>query len=408
MSDRFDLVVVGAGPAGSSAALRAARAGLRTLLLDRATFPRRKTCGDALGGRAVAALRELGLLEEVRRLPGVLVHRVLFTSPEGTELSIDLARAARPDLVTGFVIRREVLDAFLLGKAREAAAEVREGFQVDEVVREGGAVRGVRGRDLATGARREFQADVVLGADGAHSAVARSLGLFRRDRRRTVVATRAYYRGVGGVGDRIELHYLEDVSPGYLWIFPVEDGLANVGIGMLAAPMRRRRVHLVRCLESALVSPRFASRFSGAERVAAPEGADLPVGGSRRVASGAGFLLAGDAAGLVDPFTGEGIANAMWSGLLAAETVVEASRERDFGARSLARYEERLDEGIREELRVAARVQAVARLRPLLDFTIRRAARSPRVRDAICAMIAGTLPRRTLTNPLFYARLLRA
>ena len=95
MNSAFDLVVAGGGPAGAAATLFAARAGLRTLLLDRAVFSREKTCGDAVGGKAVAVLRELGLLEEARRLPGVEVGRVLFESPDGTELSIDLSRAGR-------------------------------------------------------------------------------------------------------------------------------------------------------------------------------------------------------------------------------------------------------------------------------------------------------------------------
>lgn len=408
MTSRFDLVVVGAGPAGSAATLYAARAGLKTLLLDRATFPRRKCCGDALGGRAVKVLRELGLLDEVRSLPGAVVRRVLFASPGGAELTIDLARAGRPDLAEGYVVRRELLDALLFAKARAAAAECREGFRVDGVLRERGTVTGVHGRDLATGTALELAADVVLAADGAHSAVARSLGLYRRDARRTIVAARAYYRGVADLGDALELRYLRSVLPGYLWVFPAGDGLANVGIGMAAEPLRRRRVHLVRALEEAIASPPLAARFASAVRVEGPEGADLPAGGTRRPASGPGVLLLGDAAGLADPFTGEGIANAMWSAKLAVETAAEAVRERSFGAASLARYDARLGQEIRPELAVAARVRQVARLRPLLDFTIRKAARHERASDEICAMIAGTLPRRRLTNPFFYARLLRA
>lgn len=408
MNSSFDLIVAGGGPAGAVATLFAARAGLKTLLLDRAVFPREKACGDAIGGKAVAVLHELGLLEEVRRLPGVEVRRVLFESPEGTELSIDLSHAGRPDLVTGFVIRRELLDAFLFAKAKAAAAECREGFQVEDVVHGDGGVSGVRGWDVKTGAVRGFHGSVVLGADGAHSAVARSLGLARREPQHTIVAVRAYYRNVAGLSDRIELHYVDAVLPGYLWIFPLENGLANVGIGMLAAPMRKKRVHLVESLEAALAAPPFAERFAAATRVTTPSGGELPVGSRRRVSSGSGFLLLGDAAGLVDPFTGEGIANAMWSARLAVETVHEAIREGDFGAASLARYEKRLRSGIREGLAVASRLQKLVQLRPLLNFTIRRAVKSQRVSDAICRMIAGNLPRRTLTNPLFYARLLRA
>ncbi|MCC7275236.1 MAG: FAD-dependent monooxygenase, partial [Alphaproteobacteria bacterium] len=234
-----DLVVVGGGPAGAAAAMFAARAGLNALLLDKALFPRDKICGDAISGKSVAILRELGLLEGVRRLPGAPVGHIVFGSPDHVEADIDLSRAADPGRVTGFVIRRTDFDAFLFAEAARKV-ECRDGFLVDDLVMADGAVRGVRGRDLRTGRTEEIGARIVLGADGYRSIVARRLGLYRYDPDHTAVGLRAYYDGVAGLGDRIELHYVDAVRPGYLWIFPLGGGAANVGIGMLAAPMRRR------------------------------------------------------------------------------------------------------------------------------------------------------------------------
>ncbi|BBK40443.1 geranylgeranyl hydrogenase BchP [Allostella vacuolata] len=403
----YDLIIVGGGPAGTAAALYAARAGLRTLLLEKARFPRDKICGDAISGKAVAILGELGLVDGVRRLPGAEVGHILFGSPDHVGADIDLSRAADPGRVTGFVVRRTDFDAFLFAAAVRSGVECREGFAVEDLVLDAaGAVGGVRGRDLATGRPEELAARIVLGADGYRSIVARRAGLYAHDPEHTATGVRAYYRDVGDLSDRIELHYVDAVRPGYLWIFPLGGGAANVGIGMLGGPMKRDGVNLVETLER-LVRDRFlAPRFAAAVQIGRTVGWQLPLGSRRRPASGDGFLLLGDAAGLVDPFTGEGIGNAMFSGRRAVATAVQALAEGDTGATSLARYDDALWAEVGDELAVSARLQRIARFRPLLEFTIRRAARSPRVRDMICAMIANELPRKALTRPAFYFDLL--
>lgn len=403
----YDVIIVGAGPAGATAALYAERLGLSTLLLDRAKFPRDKICGDALGGKSVAILRELGLLDRVRRLPGAKVDTIVFGSPDHTEARIDLTRAQRRDFVTGFVVRRRIFDAFLFEEARSRATACHENFAVENLIVDRGAVCGVRGRS-ADGETREFAGRIVLGADGYRSVVARKLGLYRIDAGHWIVALRQYMRNVAGLGDQIELHYVDGVLPGYFWIFPLENGCANVGIGMVQAAMKAQGVHLPDELSRAIRSPHFAARFAGAEALEKPVGWHLPVGSKRRPCHGAGYMLLGDAAGLIDPFTGEGIANAMYSARRAAETARLACNENDFGAASLSRYATRLWAEIGDELKVSTRLQKLGRNRTLLNFTIRKAARNPKVRDVICAMIAEEIPRKQLTNPLFYLKLLFA
>ncbi|MBT4138926.1 MAG: FAD-dependent oxidoreductase, partial [Candidatus Latescibacteria bacterium] len=150
--EMYDLVIVGGGPAGATAALYAQRAGLKTCLVDKATFPRDKICGDALSGKVVSILHELDLLDKIAELPGAPIHEVVFGSPNHKQASVDLNRYEHRDLLTGkempmegFVIRREVLDHFLFEEAREAADTCTEGFSVRDVVREGTQVVGVRG-----------------------------------------------------------------------------------------------------------------------------------------------------------------------------------------------------------------------------------------------------------------------
>ena len=404
----YDLIIVGGGPAGATAALYAGRQGLKALLLEKERFPRDKVCGDALSGKAVTILRELGLLEKVRGLPGAFIRTITFGSPDHTEAHIDLGRSSRQDFLTGFVIRRQVFDHFLFEEARRVVDACVEGFAVRDLVVEDGRVCGVRGRQAGRDGEVVYRGRVVLGADGFGSIVARRAGLYRHEPGHWVVALRCYYQNVGGLTDRIELHFIDEALPGYFWIFPLENGCANVGIGMRHDYLKRRGVDLKAALQEAIQSPHFRGRFAGAKALEEPVGWNLPLGSKRRKISGDGFMLLGDAAGLIDPFTGEGIGNAMYSARLAVETAREARAAGDFSEAFLSGYEGRVWGALGEELMVSFQMQRLGRLRFLLNFVIRKAARNQEVSDLICGMIANEVPKQRLMNPLFYLRLMFA
>jgi geranylgeranyl reductase family protein len=403
---KYDIIIVGAGPAGTVTALYAARYGLRTLLLDKSRFPRDKVCGDGITGRAISILRDLGLEAAVDNLPGVRFRKMLFGSARHIEAEIDLNCARNRELVTGYVIRRQVFDNFLLNRARAVGTTCVEGFTVDELVWENGKVCGVVGHDSGSGARREYRGCIVVGADGYRSIVARKVGTYAIHPAHWIVAIRRYYRNVARVSDCIELHYVSAVTPGYFWIFPLDNGLANVGIGMLSSAMKKKRVHLTQALDQTIRDEFFAPRFADAVPAEKPVGWHLPVGSTHRPCCGPGYLLVGDAAGLIDPFTGEGIANAMYSGRLAAQAAAMALRTGEAGAANLEHFDVALWDELGQELRLSTRLQKIARLEWLLNFTIRKAARSQEVRDTLCAMIAHEESREQMTSPLFYLRLL--
>jgi geranylgeranyl reductase family protein len=403
----FDLIIVGAGPAGATAAIYARRYGLNTLLLDKARFPRDKICGDALGGKAVQILRDLNLLEPARHLPGASIKNILFGSPKHIEARIDLTRSSRHEFVAGFVIRRQLFDHFMFEQARSAADACLEGFKVEDVLIEDGRVCGVRGRQEGQTEPCEFRGHIVLGADGYKSVVARKMGLYDAERSHSIVALRQYHAHVKGFADdQIELHYVEDVIPGYFWMFPLESGYANVGIGLLSTSIKRRKLNLRKALEAAIHSPHFRDRFTHATPCEPSIGWNLLVGSKHRKNYGAGFMLLGDAAGVIDPFTGEGIGNAMYSSRYAVETAREACDAGDFSAAFLRRYDQRLWDDIGDELRVSTRLQTIGQSKLMLNFTIGKAARSPKVRDLICGMIADEVPKKHLVSPLFYFNLL--
>jgi len=412
MAEEYDLIIVGGGPSGAGAALFAGRRGLKSLLVDKERFPRDKVCGDALSGKSVAVLHELGLYDRVRQLPGAAIRRITFGSPDCSRMDIDLGQhelrsglTGRVLPMQGFVIRRQVFDHFLFEEARQAVDRCIEGCAVRELIREGGQVCGVRGRG-GDGEEVEFRGKLVLGCDGFSSVVARRAGLYRHESRHCMVAMRGYYENVAGLTDQIELHFIDQVRPGYFWIFPVEEGYANVGIGIDHRDIKRRGVNLKEALLEAVESPAFRERFVDARLVEEPVGWNLPVGSKRRRIHGDGFLLLGDAAGLVDPFTGEGIGNALYSARFAVEAACEAKEAGDFSAAFLRRYEDGLWDALGGELKVSARLHELGRRSWLMNSVFRRAARHADLRNLICGMIANAVPRKTLTSPLFYLKLL--
>ncbi len=412
MSDEmYDLIIVGGGPAGATAALYAQRAGLRTCLVDKATFPRDKICGDALSGKVVSILHELDLLGKIAELPGAPIHEVVFGSPNHVHASVDLGRYDHHDLLTGkempmegFVIRREVLDNFMFNEARAVVDTCIEGFTVRDVIKEGAQVVGITG--MVEGEAREIRGRVVLGCDGFNSMIARKVGLYKHDSRHLVIALRCYYENVAELTDQIELHFVEEVLPGYFWIFPLDNGQANVGIGMRHDMLKKNKIDLKVALNKVIQRAPFKSRFENAKPLEEPVGWNLPVGSTRRKSYTDGCLLLGDAAGLIDPFTGEGIGNALYSARFAVETVKEAIDANDFSASFLKRHEDGLWETIGDELATSTRMQRLGRWKPLLNFTVNKAAHNDKVRDLICGMMANAVPKKQLTNPLFYLKLL--
>ena len=401
----FDLIIVGAGPAGSAAALYAHRAGLRALLLEKEQFPRDKICGDAISGKSMTILNELNLLDELQHQPCALVDSITFVSPDHLHVNIPFHRQENSKLPTGLVVRRQVFDHFLFSKAAEVTEEVHENCPVTDLIVENGQVCGVKAmykdnRDI------HFTGKLILGADGFKSIVARKTNLYRHDPEHWVVALRQYYQDVEGLDHQIELHYVDEVQPGYLWLFPLDDGKANVGIGMHHRSMRKRRIDLRKAMANALRQPPFAERFGKAKALEEPRGWNLPVGSIKRKSYGNGFMLLGDAAGLIDPFTGEGIGNALYSARAAVRTAEQALQANDFSESFIARYEQGLWAEIGDELAVSTKLQKIGRNRFLLNFVINKAARSNQVKELISGMMANQIPKTRLANPLFYMKLL--
>ena len=400
----YDAIIVGAGPGGSAAAIHSNKLGLNCLLLDKSVFPRDKVCGDALSGKSVRMMRELNLLHEVERLKGAQINRITFGSPSNKQFDISLnSNKNKKTKKKGFVIPRKIFDNFLFKKAN-TVTETRQGVRVVDVIQKNNYVSGVIIKNEA-GKEESIYAPIVLGCDGPFSIIARKLGLYKMDMNHTSVAIRCYYSGVKGLTDQIELHFLKEVKPGYLWLFPAGDGMANIGIGLSKSDAKKESRTLSQILDEVTKSKYFKNRFSDAKQLEKPIGWNLPLGTIHRKNHGNGFMLLGDAAGLVDPFTGEGIGNAMVSAKYAVEVAKESITKRDFSKDFFSKYDNLLWSELGKELRTSSKLQKLARSTFLLNFVINRASRNDEIKNIISSMLANEIPKDELSSPSFYFKI---
>jgi geranylgeranyl reductase family protein len=338
MSDA-QVIVVGGGPAGSSTAWFLARMGIDVLLLDRARFPRDKTCSEYLSPQASKVLEKMGVLERIEesgaaQLAGMRVH-----APNGKTIHGEFVadHGFRGHRDRGLAVRRIVLDSMLLDQARSAGVRVEESTRVVDVARDStGRVTGVV--TSREGNSRELGSTLVVGADGLRSVVGRRLGLIRRAGWPRRIALVAHYTGVAGDPEFGEMYVDRD---GYCGVAPVGNGLTNVAVVVPVARAAEVVVDRTEFLEDWIAErPRLARMFAHAERVG-PVRATGPFATSARRAWARGAALVGDAADFFDPFTGEGIYSALRGGEMLAGYLTEATNARTPEARdaSLEQYE---------------------------------------------------------------------
>lgn len=401
-----DVVVVGGGPAGAYTAWSLARLGVDVTVVDRARFPRDKPCAEYLSPQGSRLLDAMGVLADVEaqaaQLTGMRVR-----SPGGHVAlgEFGTVRGFRGFRDCGLALRRTVLDAMLLDRARAAGATVVEGVRVTGLERVSGRVTGVRFGAGPDSAERSLGASVVVGADGLRSVVSRRLGLARRARWPRRVALVTHYQGVHGLGDCGEMFVERE---GYLGLAHVGDGLANVAVVVPAGRGAGIDGDPAGFLERWIATrPHLAPRFAGAERTTAVLSSG-PFASAARRAWAPGAALVGDAADFFDPFTGEGIFAALRGGELLAPYVYEALRGRTprHADEALAAYDRALRHLFAGKRRVERLVGLAVAVPALSDYATRVLAGDREMTDLLMGVAGDFVPAAEVLNFSFLARFL--
>ncbi len=403
----FDIVIIGAGPAGATLALSLAHTGLRIAVFDKARFPRDVICGDALSGQVLNVLRRMpdniyhDFLRDVPKTPS---WGIRFHSPGNHPLELPYLTAQTGDEdPPGYISPRLAFDHFLQERiSRYPSINMFEGEAATAVNRLSDAV------EIRT-TNRIVRAQLVAGADGIRSLVRKSLSIRTLDKSYYCLAVRAYFEGVTGFHPQnfIDLYYLKDLLPAYLWIFPEVEGRANVGLGLPYPMVIRDRLSLKQVLEDLITNdPVISKRFTNANQVTPFQARGLAVHRNLKDLSGDRYLLLGDAALGVDPFSGEGIGFAMASAESAGAVILECAKTGNYNSVMLSDYDHRIDRRTRVEHSTSAAMQRYARYPWMFNLVVRRANKSREFQKILASGFTNAKIRKKLGNPLFYLKML--
>lgn len=408
--NKHEICIVGGGPAGASAALYLGNRGYKCLLIDKAEFPRDKVCGDALSGKVLNILKRIdpSLLElfykEVHKSP---VWGIRFVAPNKRIFDIpfrigyDTSASEAP----GYVCKRIEFDNFLISNVRKCSnITLREGIEISEFIKDeqGYTIKDKNGKF-------QYHTKLLLVANGAHSRFSRiNAGLNRTDKH-TAAGVKVYVKNLGGLHEDgfIEMHFTDSLAPGYLWAFRLPDNESNVGLGLRSDIVKRRKLKLRQNLLNILNKEgELCGRLDDAKISSNVEGFPLPLGSKIRNISGNHFMLLGDAAHLVDPLTGEGIGNGMYSGWIAAEQAIQCLLENRFDEVFMRQYDQRIKRVLGTELRLSYTLQRLLKHKNIVNFLANRLHNNIALKKALCEMYTNLEYRKQLSNPLFWIRLL--
>jgi geranylgeranyl reductase family protein len=405
--------IIGAGPAGAAAALQLAQLGVGSIIVDKAVFPRDKICGDGLSGKVITALNRIDPeIGERLKNKGFKLNcwGVKFVSPSRHSLDVghrpdyEIKNEAHKATPVAYVAKRFDFDNFLVDELkRRPEIKCYEGVAVHnyELQNDGYIVTGNNGFQL--------KAQLLIIANGAYSAFTKEVAGIAMEPKHYIAGLRAYYTNItpSNPDNFIELHFLKGLVPGYFWFFPLPNGEANVGVGLLSHTIRKKKLNLKKILLDIVANdPIFKERFKDATLIGGIEGYGLPLGSKKRKLSGDRYMLTGDAASLIDPLTGEGIGNALYSGRIAAFQAAQALKANDFSAARLKSYDAEVYRVMGQELNLSHRLQQLLRFPWLFNALLKAGSRNKYLQELLCSMLYEIDVREKLKRPSFYLKLL--
>ncbi|MEM9837356.1 MAG: NAD(P)/FAD-dependent oxidoreductase [Bacteroidota bacterium] len=406
-STETDIVIMGAGPAGAATALRLSYLGVPCTLIDKSDFPRDKICGDALSGKITTLFNRLdpAILDRFRaNFDPADVWGIRFYPPNKREIQLPFKVGYErvPDAAPGYLSRRLDFDMFMIDEVRR-----RDNINLLLNTEIGHFERSERGyRVTSKDGQVDLDCRLLIDGTGAHSRFSRLEAGFKKDLAHHAGAVRQYYQGVTGFHEDnyIELHFLKEYNPGYFWMFPLPNGLANIGLGMRTDFIQKRKVNLRKELEKIVASPAFRDRFKDAKPLEKPIGYGLPLGSKKRPISGDHYLLIGDAGHLIDPLTGEGIGNGVYSGFIAAELIPKCLEANRFDAAFLKAYDVRVARVLGTEMKLSYNIQRIMQYPWLTTPVTNFIAGNPRIVETLCRMNHDFELRKQVVNPFFWLK----
>lgn len=384
------IVIVGAGPAGCTTAAALAADGIDVLLVDRATFPRDKVCGDGLTPRSVAVIKALGLLPQLEASGAKRISGLQITGPEGRSIRVNFDELASDIPSFGLTVPRRALDSALLQKAMGAGARFLDRFRVRRLNQRDGRVVGVQGQHKGQAA--EIDAPLTCLAVGAAMTLSLQAGLL--DRAPPIIrAARGYFSSSGDLEPVFQFHFDQQLLPGYGWLFPMSGGRVNVGAGFFPdGRFKRDRSAPHRAVERfVLRNARVQAQLNGLAPVGPIKSHPLRTDFGHYPCYKSGLLLVGEAAGLVNPITGEGVDYALESGLLAAQVAAAALARDSTADEHLSRYDALLRDRYQALFFYLTRMRRWYVRRHILSLILRKAPRRPRLRHLFANAALGLI-----------------
>jgi menaquinone-9 beta-reductase len=410
---RYDVAIVGAGPAGAATAIHLTRSGVQVVLIDRAVFPRDKACAEYLSPAAEPLLAELGVLEEIEATRPSRLRGFRVFAPDGSEFQADFAATrdatGRSLFETGLAVPRKRLDSALVGAAQRDGAELSEGWKLGQIERHAdqGSSEYVLTPAPGTGDGEPVHARLVVAADGLHSTVARRLGLHMPSRMRKVALV-AHMRGIVGLGAYGEMHVAHRRYVGLAPLEPASVGdLCNVAMVVDEARDGRKLAGRAQAflLDALETFPRLRGRVARVQVTRATLTTSRLCVRVRRL-SDAGLLLVGDASGYYDPFTGEGIYRALRGAQLAAQVTAEALASNDLSAAALARYDRLAEAEYRGKRMVEALVQSAVQFPPFMNHVAAIMRQRKSLADTLLGVTGDFVSPSAVLRPGYLARLI--
>jgi menaquinone-9 beta-reductase len=362
------ILIIGAGPAGATTSLFLAKAGIAHTIVDAATFPRDKVCGDGLDLKVVRVLNALNpdlMQKAVVHNPDFLpIQGVRFFTPSRRETVFQYTpKASEPKIPLFYTSKRLHFDDFLVSQLPSPYTEWIPKCSVQSIERTGKAWRV---QMLHDGVAKEITTDFIVAADGDHSVMLRSLGKREIDKTHYAATLRQYYSGVEGLhpNQLIEVFLPPKLPMSYFYIFPLPNGEANVGYGMTSEVVSKQKHNLREIFKNLITNdPLLRDRFKNATALEKPVGWGLPLASLKRKTFGEGYVLVGDAGSMVGPTNGEGIGTGMMSGLIAAHFIKDGISKNDLSEHQFRNLDREVYRRLQTEI---SSYRLIMRLKPWL------------------------------------------